>query len=165
MTKLISFLMAASSAFVAYSQNPEEWQSLEFQNKEDYRTHESKILECANFVLRVPAEMGDPARKSAMGAISRWMSGTPDYQFGLDESIMKLTEKNDIILSIYMAAMAKFVLENKDKADDENVVKLNSFSMLLDYCADVNNKVHMTKELKKAMRAKDSGKLKKYLGT
>lgn len=148
----------------AFAQNPEVWQDLEFNNKEDYQTHEPTILECARFVLSVPAEMGNPARKSAMGAVSRWMSGTPDYQFGLDESIMKLTNKNEIVLSLYMAAMTRFALENKDKAKDENEMKLQSFTMLLDYCADANNKVMMTKELKKALKAKESGKLASYLG-
>lgn len=150
--------------YVVPAQNPDEWQALEFGSEEDYRTHEGKILECANFVLGMPAVAGNPARKNAMSAISKWMSGTPDFSFTIDESIGQLMQKNDAVLSIYMASMTKFVLENRNQADDEKQVKLKSFETLLNYCENQNHKVPMTKELKKAIDAKNKGKLKQYLG-
>lgn len=163
MEKIKLLLVMLSFSILGYSQNPEEWQSLEFKNAEDYKANEGKIMECATFVLDSPAEMNNPARLSAMGAISRWMSGTPDYTFAIDESIMDLTKKNDVILSIYMAAMTKFVLENKDQADDMAAVKLNAFNILLNYCEDSLHKVNITKDLQKAIKAKNNGKLKEYL--
>lgn len=150
--------------FVSYSQNPEEWQALEFNNKEDYKANESKILECANFILNVPAEASDPARQSALTALSKWMSGTPDYNFVIDDSIGKLMEKNEAVLSIYMASMARYVLENKDKSPTAKEIELNAFKSLLEYSEDLNNKVPQSKELKKAIVADKKGKLEAYLG-
>lgn len=161
-TNLLLILLLCAG--LTYGQNPDEWQALEFTSADDYRAHETKILECANFVMTMPAAASNPARQIAMGAIARWMSGTPDYSFTIDESIGKLMEKNEAVLSVYMASMTKFVLENKTQASNEPAVKLNSFEHLLNYCEDQNNKVPMTKDLKKAIDAKNKGKLKQYLG-
>ena len=152
-----------SVAIKAYSQDPAEWRALEFNSIDDYRNNESNVLECARYVLDVPADINNPLRLSAMGVISKWMSGTPDYAFSLDETIMTLTKKNDVILSIYMAAMTKFALENKDKASNAGLIKLNAFQILLEYCEQPNNDVSLTKEISKAIKAKNSGKLKEYL--
>lgn len=148
---------------VSFSQNPEEWQSITFDTPEAYKANEDKILECANFVLTGPAEPTDPARKSAMNALSRWMSGTPNYKFVIDESIGKLMEKNEAVLSVYMAAMTKYTLENKERKIDPSELKLNAFEELLSYSENSANKVPMTKELKRAMDAKRKGKLEDYL--
>ena len=146
-----------------YAQDPEEWQALEFKTPEDYRNNEAEVLKCADFVLRAPADAGNPVRRSALNVVSRWMSGTPDYTFSIDESIAQLMKKNAAVLSIYMAAMTKFVLENPDQAHDEGAVKLNAFEQMLTYCEDSTNKVEITSDLKKAIKAKDKGQLKKYL--
>jgi hypothetical protein len=73
-------------------------------------------------------------------------------------------EKNEAVLSIYMASMAKYVLENKDKSATAKDIELNAFKSLLEYSQDVNNKVPQTKELKKAIDADKKGKLEAYLG-
>jgi hypothetical protein len=72
--KYLLVIVCLCSWFPSFSQNPEEWQALSFESPEDYKNNEGKILECANFVLTGPAEPTDPARKSAMGALSKWMS-------------------------------------------------------------------------------------------
>jgi hypothetical protein len=81
----------------------------------------------------------------------------------MDESISKLMEKNEAVLSVYMAAMTKYTLENKDQKITPADLKLNAFEQLLDYSETPGNKVPMTKDLKKAIEAKRKGKLKEYL--
>lgn len=148
---------------MAFGQNPEEWQSIEFETAEDYKANEDKVLECAHFVLSMPAEAGNPARQSAMGLLAKWVTGTPDHTFIIDESLAKLMNKNDAILSLYMASVTRYVLENEDNASDQDEVKLHAFDYLLTYCEEPGNKVPMTRELKKAIKAKNSGHLKEYL--
>lgn len=161
--KYFVVMVCLSGWFNSFAQNPEEWQALSFESPEDYKNNEDKILECANFVLTGPAEPTNPARKSAMGALSKWMSGTPDYSFVIDESISKLMEKNEAVLSIYMAAMTKYTLDNRDKKITPSDLKLNAFEQLLNYSEVPGNKVPMTRDLKKAVEAKQKGKLKEYL--
>jgi hypothetical protein len=161
--KFFLHLLVVLCPIFASAQNPEDWQMLEFDTPEDYKNNEDKVLECAHFVLEMPAEAGNPARQNAMAVLAKWMAGTTDYKFFIGESVGKLMNKNEAIMSLYMAAMTRYVLENKDKAKNETEVTLHSFEYLLDYCADSHNKVPMTKELKKAINAKENGRLKDYL--
>ena len=65
-------------------------------------------------------------RLKSLQFIIKWMSGTPDYTFTLDNITSKVTKGNDDLLGIYMACMVKYCLENKASASDEKLVKLNS---------------------------------------
>ena len=59
--------------------------------------------------------------------------------------------------------MCRFVLENKDKAKDNNEVKYNSVLMLIDYSQDTHNNVEISGELKNLIQAKDEHRLKEYI--
>jgi hypothetical protein len=91
------------------------------------------------------------------------MSGTPDYNFTLDEVAGKLIKGNDDLLGLYMAAMAKYSLQNKASAKNVKLVKLNAITILLNYCEDANNNMKMTKQLKKLSEAKAKGELEQAL--
>lgn len=146
-------------------QNPEQWQQIKFEKPEDFKAHEGVVLECARFVLNVAAEPGNPARKTALSKVAEWMSGTPDHTFIIGEHVGKLMNGNEAILGIYMAAMTKYVLENKDRATASDEIQYHSFDTLLEYCADPRNKVPSSRELKKALKAKDKGNLRGYLSS
>ncbi|MOA00187.1 hypothetical protein D3C78_1195370 [compost metagenome] len=102
-------------------------------------------------------------RLVAAKAIINWISGTPDYKFEIDASIAKLSEKDNMVLALYMAALTKYVLENPSNAKDAALVKLNSYKILLNYCENKDNKVKQSKELKKLIEAKNHGKLEEAL--
>lgn len=137
--------------------------TLEFKTKSDFKELETEVLACATYVLTSPNSKDDMPRLVALQNIIKWMSGTPDYKFTLDESITKLSNKNSDVLSVYMAALTRFVLENPGQSGDPDAVMLNAFTLLLDYCEDQANKMKKTKELQKAISAKNEGKLKEYL--
>lgn len=159
---VILFLLLLS-AFISRGQDYSSFQSLEFKSKDDYKQYEDKVLEMATYVLSVPIDNANKNRLIALQTIINWMSGTPDYQFGIDASIEPLMKKNDEIIGLYMASMTKYSLSNKEKASDPGAVKLNSFSMLLEYCEKESNGIRKFKELDKAITARNNGKLKEYL--
>lgn len=136
---------------------------IEYEKKEDYKPHEAEMLLCANYILQHPADKDNVDRLVALQAIIKWMSGTPDYKFSIDESITSLSKKNDDVLGIYMAALTKFVLENPDQSKNQSAIKLNAFTYLLDYCVQSSNKIKRTKEISKAIDAKNNNSLKEYL--
>ena len=147
------------------AQNPEQWQEIKFDKPEDFKANEGVVLECARFILDVAAEAGNPARKTALSKVAEWMSGTPDHTFIIGEHVGKLMSNNEAILGIYMAAMTRFVLENGDKPTTPDDIQFGSFKTLLEYCEEPRNKVPSTRELKKAIKAKNAGKLKNYLSS
>ena len=151
------------TAFCTYAQDFSALQRVEYKEKSDYKVYQTQILECANYILSVPAEENNDNRQAALKSLVVWMTGTPDYKFIVDETAGRLMQKNDDVLGIYFAAMTKFVLEHSDKSSDLNEVKYNTVVTLLDYCENTSNKMKLTKELKKAIAAKKEGKLKEYL--
>lgn len=148
---------------ISVAQDFEKIAGIEFKQKSDFKSYETEVLQCANYILQQPNDKDNVNRLLSLQTVIKWMSGTPDYTFAIDESIGAVMKKNDDVLGVYMAAMTKFVLENPDQAKDQSAVKLNAFAYLLDYCANPVNKIKQTKELEKAIEAKKDDKLKEYL--
>ncbi len=165
MKSRIIYLMIAfcSLSMAVKAQDYSGLNDIALKDKADYSKTEDKVLECSKFILTQPVDTKDPNCKYCMSFIVRWMSGTPDYSFGIDDSVGKLTKSNQLLIGVYMACMNIYVLNNKDKAGDANAVKLNSVSMFLDYCSNPAIKVKPDGELKKALKAKNDNKLKEYL--
>lgn len=148
----------------AWAQDPEKWQSVSFTSATDYKVNEATVLECANFILNVAAEPTNPARQAALEVVSQWMAGTPDHTFAIGRAIARIMDDNAAVLGIYMAAMTKYVLESNTTPNEEDI-ELNAFNTLLEYCEDPRNKVPSTRELKRAIKARDKGKLAEYLAS
>jgi hypothetical protein len=148
---------------VCNAQDYSTLKDVELKDKADFGKAEDKILEISKYVLTTPMEDDNTNRNNALQFMFRWMEGTPDYTFTLDETVGKLAQTSDALLGVYMACMCRYVLENKEKAKDVNEVKYNSVLMLIDYSQDPNNKVEISGELKNLIQAKDEHRLKEYI--
>jgi hypothetical protein len=159
--KLIILLILAVAFGNGFSQTFDDaWTEIKFEKPQDYKAHEGEILQCANYILAVP--MNDFNRQDALNPLARWMAGTPDHNFIINERVTKLNDGNEFVMSIYMSSIVKFVLENKEKAKN-NEVELQSFGTMLDYMANRDNKFRITRDIQKAIDAKRKGKLEQYL--
>ncbi len=163
MKKVSLFILACITSLQVFCQDYSSLQSIQFNTKGDYKKHEAKIAECASYLLQVPLHDKNPNRLYAMQLLLKWMTGTPDYTFHIDESIGKVIKKEEAMLGIYMASMTKFVLEHKDKSKDQNEIKLQAVKTLLNYCRNSSNKVELTKDIKRMIEADDNGQLQQYL--
>lgn len=159
----ISLILLLGFTMVGNAQDYSKLKDIELKEKEDYVKAEDKILECSKYVLTTPMDDENTNRLNALQFMFRWMDGTPDYTFNLDETVGKLAQTSDALLGVYMACMCRYVLENKDKAKDDKDVKYNSVLLLIDYAQDPNNKVEITGELENLIRAKDEHRLKEYI--
>jgi hypothetical protein len=124
---------------------------------------DAEILSNANYILNHPIDVEDETRNEAMGSVLFWMYSTPDYTFFIDETIVPLIKNDSEILALYMVAMAQYVLENPQQAENHKEVKLQAFSRLLNYCNDPKNKIEKTKAIAEAIYAMQTGWLKEYL--
>jgi hypothetical protein len=145
------------------AQDYSKLKDITLKGKEDCAKAEKQVLECSEYVLTTPLDDQNNNRMDALKFIFRWMDGTPDFMFNLDESIGKLVNSNEELLGVYMACMSKFVLGNRDKAKDQDEVKYNSILMLIDYAQKPENSVEISGELQKLIDAKKDGSLKDYL--
>jgi hypothetical protein len=160
-TYLLFFLITLST--VTLSQDFSDLDPADFATKEDCKKNERRVLDCVTYILSNPVNEKDKNRNDATAAMIVWMTNTPDFSFEIDESLGPLMKKNNDIIGLLMASMAKVALENKNQTLDKKQMKLNSFKMLLEYCSVPANNVKMTKELQKAIEQMKAGKLEEYL--
>jgi hypothetical protein len=147
-----------------YSQNLPNYEAIKLEVKEDYNTEANNAaLMASNYLLSTPMDSKSIERLKSLQYVIKWMSGTPDYNFTLDEQAVKFSKNNDDLLGLYMAAMTKYVLENNSESKNQNSIKLNAVKTIIQYSKNENNNVKINKELKKAIEADDNGKLEEYL--
>lgn len=147
---------------VAFAQTT-DYQSIPLKNAQDCKAAEPVVLQAANYVLSTPYQVADQQRTSAMQLLIKWMGDTPDFTFDVDDDAGKLVKSDPAFLSLYMAAMAKFCLENPGSATDTHLLKVTAFTAVLNYFEDSNNNLTMSRKLKELSDAKANGELDKKL--
>jgi len=145
------------------SQNSNITDTIQFKVKGDYSKFEPLVLESVNLLLKSPINenSNNLTNLKAIQFMMKWMEGTPDYQFNIDESMVKATKSNKSLLGVFLASMVKYCIENK--TTEIKSIKYNSFLVFLKYCEDSKNNVKLDKELKSLIKAKDNNSLKAYL--
>ena len=157
------YLIGLSTILVA--QDYTKLGEIALEDKSDYQKNESLVLECANYILNSQYHLLDKDlnHTNAQLFIIKWMGGTPDYMFSIDETVGKATKSSANLLAVYLAASVKYVLENKEMASNENEVKYNSILLFLDYCKDATKNVKVNGEIKKMIKANEENTLREYL--
>jgi hypothetical protein len=164
MKRLFFGLLFCLVSTFSFAQSLPDFDAIKLENKGDYdSTADNAALQASNFLFSTPLEKNSLDRLKSLQYIIKWMSGTPNYNFTLDAQATKFAKKNDDLLGLYMAAMTKYVLENKAYAKDQNKIKLNAVKMIITYAKDEKNKVKINSELKKAIEADEKGQLEEYL--
>jgi len=161
--KKIFFAFLLLSSNVLFSQNLPNFNDIKLDKAIDYKVADSFVLIATNYLLTTPFDKDDIGRLKSLQFVIKWMSGTPDYTFTLDEAATKIMKGSDDLLGIYMAAMSKFSLENKAASKDTKNVTLNAVKLLLNYCEKTGNNIKMTKQLKKLSEARAKGELEQAL--
>ncbi|WP_018343423.1 hypothetical protein [Cytophaga aurantiaca] len=154
------FLVACTSIF---AQTLPDLSKIKLEKKGDYKSAEPTVKQAAAYLLTTPYKDKDSVRTSCVAFIIKWMEGTPDYTFIIDEPIMKLNKENPNLLGLCFASMAKYCLEEPAYAKDPKVVKLHTYKILLEYCDKPENNIPLTKQLKKLSDANKKGQLEKEL--
>jgi hypothetical protein len=149
---------------LSFGQSLPDFSSLKLEKREDFNAAANEAaLQAANYILSSPVDNKNNDRLLSVVYVIKWMEGTPEYSFTFGGSELKFIKKNDDLLPLYMAAMVKYVLENKADSKDQSKIKLNASKMVIIYSKDPKNNVKITKELKKMMEADDKGTLAEYL--
>lgn len=121
---------------------------------------EPEVLLAAKLILSKPLENAESKKAGAF--VISWMTNC-EYNFELGGNIVDLAKKENVrLLAVYMAAQAKFVLENPDKSKDKEAMAEAAYGALADYAANTANGVKLTKDVKRLIEAKEKGKIKEY---
>jgi len=166
MKTIITVSLAMLLTIALNAQDYSDLEKIKMEDRADFTSNEEMVIQCSDYLLNSAANIldKDENRMNAAKFIMRWMDGTPDYMFNIDEPIGVITRSNPELLGIYLAAMSKYVLEHKDKAEDYDEVKYNTFLTFINYCSNPANKVEQTNEIKELIKAKENNTLVDYLG-
>ena len=149
-------------SFFVFAQSP--YGDVKLEAPEDYRIAEPSVLKATNYLFTTKYDKDDLERLYAIEFIMKWMGGTPDYDFVLSENFTKPFLHETDLLGFYMAAIAKFILENKTQAKETTKVNISAAKMIIDYSNKAANNLKQTGELKKMAAASKKGELEKYFG-
>src|SRR5918993_552024 len=147
---LCHFALVIVSVFtfdVSLAQTPPNFDLIKLEHSADYKPASPFVLQTANYLLSTPLKVDNPDRIKSLQFIYKWMTGTPDYSFRLDEAANSIFKGNNELMGIYMSAMVKYSLENKVEAKDPKTVKLNSLLGTIAYCEKKENNVKPSKSL------------------
>ena len=148
-------------SFTCKSQDFDDYMDIKLESEEDYIACEDKVIECASYMLSKPVDSGDKSRMTASAFVFVWMVGAP-YTFIIAEWILPLSKKQDGLLLVYLAAIVKYTLENKEM--DEADIQLGTANLIYDYCKELRNNVKQKGAIKKFVAAGDAGSLGSYIG-
>ena len=107
------------------------------------------MLSCANYLLNNPIDKEDLIRKTTFTYLFKWVEGTPEHTFSLDEEVVLLTGNDKDLLTIYFSALAKTVLEEPGEQSTDEEIQEQAIQYLLDYCSDPENHLKPTKRMNK----------------
>lgn len=164
MKKFFLLLAAWMMAMASMAQHAVDYASIKLDTKEDYdSTANAADLEASNYLLNTPIDKND-ARIAATTYLLRWMSGTPEYNFDLNEGIKKfLNMKKDADLGmVYMAAMANVRLKGERSLDAQQTF-MDAARLTIAYAKNPANHVKLSRETKKAIEAEEQGELESLL--
>lgn len=136
---------------------------IKLEKVSDYRAANPFALQTATFLLTTPFNKENKDRITGLEFLIKWMTGTPDHSFVINDVEKNITKGDEDILGLYLAALTRYTLENKEAAKDINNLKIKAVILLLDYCENKANNIKMTKQLKKLAEARVRGELDKAL--
>lgn len=152
MKKIICIILILFSCTMSFAQNFSELANAEFKSTESFKTAESQVLICANYLFSTPADQAELNRLNAIKYIMKWMEGTPDYTFDIGEKAMKLTTGDTDLLGLYVAAMSKAVIENTAGKLSSDEMYNQAEKILVNYCAVADHKMKPSKKIKQLLK-------------
>jgi len=161
MKTLLLFLLLLIS-FGSFSQNATQYSNIILNTAADFRKAEPYVSLAADLVYSTPIEKENTRRAEAITFISKWMGGTSDFSFIINEALPKITGNNYDLFGVYVACVSKYALQ-KGKGVDRKELEYNSILLLANYCENPENNYKPVGEMKKMIAAKNQGKLQEYL--
>lgn len=147
----------------SYATDFSKLSTIELNTSEQYEAAQEQVLDCCYYLLSTPCDKKDKDRGFATQFIIRWIQGTPEYSFEIEETVAQMTGEKDELLSLYLTCYTKLTLESENPYEEKETIKKGAINAFLDYCGNSINKVRPTKEIKRMLEAREEGQLEAYI--
>jgi hypothetical protein len=161
MKRILLICVFASVACNMFAQSLPQFDDIKLQKSKDYKLAEPTVVQTADFIIATPIDKNTDTKTIAAQFLMKWMDGTPDYTFTLDENSTRYFLQNNQLMMVYVASMAKYAIQTKQH--NSKTITINAIKSLLAYINDPANNVKKTDELKELSQANDNGQLESFL--
>jgi hypothetical protein len=144
-----------------FSQDFEVPVNYKLEAKEDYTPYEKDIIAAAKWLETVSFNSESDKQSEVAAFVIKWISGSPTVNVEIHPVVMDLESKNKGMLVLYMAACARYSLENNYSKDMKAQQKAAILSMINAY--KTANGIKKDKKMDKLVKASDDGKLDEWL--
>lgn len=148
MRKVLFFLCFICISTIAGAQAVYPYRDIKLEKPSDYVETESMALSAATFLLTTPFVEVDVNRSGALEFLSNWMFGNKKYSFYMAGKAAELNADNNL-LSLFVAAMAKYTLENKAEAVNPLIVDQHAARLVIAYCDDPKHNFKLKNKYRK----------------
>lgn len=163
MRKIILFLfLFFSTAIYSYAQEFPNLKNIKLNKKSHFKSAEPEVIKLVNYLFETPIDTKNHSRKEAGEFLIKWMNGTPDYVFVLEDKETVYFNTDADLMLIYMASLTKFMLENKSEKN-QNAIILGAMKLALTYLNQQENKKKWSALLWQLNDANLHGKLTTFL--
>lgn len=145
---LFAFLTCTCTASLCQTVYP--YQDIKLEKPTDYSETEPLALSAATFLLTTPFAEPDANRKNALTFLSNWVIGAKNYQFYMRGIVTDIQDDKNL-LSLFIAAMVKYTLENKKEAVNPMTVERNAARLVLAYCDNPKHNFKLKKKYRKLL--------------
>lgn len=150
MIRILFLLLFTCACTIASAQAVYPYRDIKLEKASDYRETEPMALSAATFLLTQPFAEADEDRAGALTFLSNWITGNKEQNFYMQGKVTELSADGNL-LSLYIAAMVKYTLENKTEAANPMKVELNASKLVLAYSDDPKNNFKIKKRYRKIL--------------
>jgi len=148
MTKFLFLILFSCFHNYTMGQTVYPYQDIKLEKPSDYKETEPLALSAATFILTTPFVEFDAGRAGALQFLSNWITGTKDFSFHMQGVVVDISNDRNL-LSLFVAAMVKYSLENKAEAVNPMRIEQQACKIVVAYCDDPKNNFKLKKKLRK----------------
>lgn len=160
MKKVSLLLMLLLLTFVSNAQKFDDYEDIKLKSDDDFYATEDKVIECSSYILTCKLEDPSQSRKNAVNFLLRWAMSAP-YDFVIEGWAASMMKKNSEFLTLQLAALVKFQLENKEASAGE--IQLGAATLVYNYIKDPQFRIEQKGYIKKFVAAGDAGTLAEFI--
>ncbi len=163
MKKILLFslfiLVSFSSSF---AQELPNLKHVKLNKKAHFKDIEPLVLKVTDYLFTTSVDEKNESRREAGQFLIKWMNGTPDNIFFLEEKETHFFDTDTELMLMYMAALTKYTLLNKSVNNQQDKI-LGAMQLVLPYLDKQENKKSWSKELWQLVDSYKTGKLQDFM--
>lgn len=157
---LLIFLLCSSLS--SFAQVVPNFRLIKLNKRVHYRDAEPAVINTITYLFNNPIDKKNKLRADAGQFLLKWMNGTPDYTFNLGENETNYFNTDADLMLMYMAALTKFTLANKEIKDQKTLI-LGAMNIVLPYLHNQEYKKTWSANLWQLTEAHQKGTLENFL--